>query len=205
MSESETYRGLDLNPTAKGKDGFSDKILSVLYNLFSYSLQEFRKPIVCRITIDEPKENIRFSQVIERWFNQRKPEGHKPLYLAVAEIRPRKKQRHIHLLVILDGCTWRDVLSLEERCQVLSATGKAKIDRRRKADLEVWRCRISREPVLDNEGKPIPIGSTSYHNLRFEIADAFKRNSYLAKNFTKTELIGNKCWSASRLPGQKTI
>lgn len=183
-----TYEGRQLSSSEKARDGFFVPILQRQSQLVDEALATMTRPRASHIVIYDPdlesfQRNL--PTILKRW--SEKHLGSQCLWLYALEIRPRKKQKHIHLYVIGDGLTYDRLVFL--RYQLAKMGKKVKL------------CRRERECVeeIDPEtGEIRQVFSSVYHELSVprELDDFFPRFSYVAKVFSKTN---EPVYSASRL------
>lgn len=190
------FRGLKINETEKGVNGYYTPLLEAIFQLQTRASFTYERPLCAHITIDNPVEDAlqRIVKELARWYAAEAKEvsicNIPPLYFACLETTPRTKNRHLHILVWF-GATGDNSVSLKllsRRLKKLSRTKKATLHKRkpelRAPDIDK---RTGMERV-SHSGRIKRSGSPYYHDLNNEFEDAFKRGSYLAKVFSKTEL-----------------
>lgn len=200
------FNGREIYDQKKSNKGFYVGILEKLEQLISYSLDTFKVPRAAHFIVEEPDlhklKNL--SEDIKRFCAQRSKAKNKTdvvdfVYLSTLEMRPRNKQEHLHLLIISDGLNYKDLALLEERLQKFSKNNKVRHCCRSIAcmpyDINVETGEINYNKRGDFARK----GNTSYHDLRIEADDAFKRFSYFAKVYSKSKDFYLSC---SRLPSK---
>lgn len=182
----EQYQGLRLYSKAKAKNGFHLQMLKCLLKLMRHAIQVMEIPKCAHLVIDSPIEGVEkeLGRVISRWNQSRhkrkgvqNSEPPESLYFAVKEIRPRTKQRHMHVAIIFDGLNYEDLVILKDKLISLSETREVRIYRRSRVHM--------REKIIESTGEIVKLGSIYFHSLKIEFDDAFSRMSYLCKVFTK--------------------
>lgn len=214
ITQAKHYRGLELNDTSKGKDGYYISHLENIYSSMAEATLNLANPLASHFVIDSPKAKAinSLSQELNRWKNERLNTSEAVRYFTCLETRPRSKQKHLHILVIYqkpinnEGFLSTSLNLLTERLSKLSKTNSATLCKRMTS---------ARSMIIDpefgvikvnEEGSITRLGSPYYHNLATEFNDAFERFSYLAKVQTKAEKqIYGANWSKSRIKAPPKI
>lgn len=191
MKIINSYKGRKLYEGKKAGNGFYKGILDSLYNLLAYSLLEMKNPKALHFVISDPIDLGNISKYLERWrirrveFNQ---ELSSVKYFGTVEVRPRNKEKHLHLCIVADSIGYDDMSNLRERLQRFSSNSKCKLQRRDRNCLPIEIDPNTGEILIDtytNDYKRK--GNTWCHRLRLEFDDAFQRLSYFCKVQTKAE------------------
>jgi hypothetical protein len=200
------FNGREIYDDKKSNKGFYVGILEKLEKLIDYSLCTFKIPRAAHFIIEEPDQDKlkNLSEDIKRFCAQRSKDTDKAdlpefVYLSTLETRPKNKQEHLHLLIISDGLNYRDFGGLEERLRKFSNNRKARHCCRSIAFLPYDIDEETGEFRYTKRGDFARKGNTSYHDLRTEADDAFKRFSYFAKVYSKKKDFYLSC---SRLPSK---
>lgn len=200
------FNNVNLNTSPKCSNGFYLPMLRDLFNLLIYSFSVHSKPKAVHFVIDAPIECKikRINSTLNRWQTSRnrlnRCSRSMPLYFHTLEVRPRNKQKHLHLLVILDSCTYNDAISLEDHLRSISSTNKCRLQRRDISELPAKVDSETGEIKMNSNLGISRVGSITYHSVTYELNDCFTRISYFAKVYSKT---GDPIWSVSRIPSSK--
>lgn len=207
ITQLKHYRGLELNDTNKGKDGYYVKHLENIYSSMVEATVHLANPLASHFVIDNPKAKAikALNQELNRWKNERLDPSEAVRYFTCLETLSRNKQKHLHVLVIYqkpinnEGFLSTSLNLLTERLSRLSHTCSATLCKRINSAKKLIIDSGSGEIKVNKEGSIIRLGSSYYHNLVTEFNDAFKRLSYLAKVQTKDQKqVYGVDWSQSR-------
>lgn len=199
ITKEPTHNGLKLYSHTKSIDGFYVEMLTQLHNLLTHASITLSRPLVAHIMVDQPTDNIyaQLGRLIQRWSDSRhkfrcSTSNPPTYYLCTEEVRPRAKNRHMHIAVVFDGLAYSDLNYLVDKLQRYSKTKTVKLYQRSREHRA--------ERVNQHTGEINLLGSRFYHNLLQEFEDAYMRISYICKVFSKSELKNNKQYSSSRIP-----
>lgn len=188
---SQSFCSYEIYNLTKANKGLNTRQLLKLYELLNFAQHSMQSPRMAHIKIELPSRRMsdigKILATYEQKFRFDKPEA-KPLYALKYEVSPITKREHAHLYVVADSWGTQDFQGLVRE---LERTGVSNAERSK-----------SMKPValLGRCKKFVPErGSSSYHRLNEEEADAFLRISYITKLRT-TSTLRKKAFSCSAIP-----
>ena len=198
----DQFKNLKLNPSVKSREGFITRMLEALYERCIESREKMAKPRGFHLVLTEvDKSKLKYiPRIIARWAEQRSkcPLSYmtgKYHFVKAEEIRPIKREFHVHLQLICDGITYGDVQSLKEALYIVAK--KTSLKNRGAKYRSITINPITGECLTDPEtGEFLREGCKWSHDLHKEFEDYFKRASYICKVKTKVSL---SSWSCSKL------
>ena len=186
-----TYLGFELNKTIKASKGFYVEHLDAIYEILATAKANMTKPIVAHLVIDSPNDKAleQLSRILIRWYEEEQGSNAQAVkYFACLEVRPRNKQRHLHLMVVFNSLkdSRESLYILRRKLTKLSKSATCKIQQRKLEHRAPLTNSETGKIATNADGGIIRLGSTYYHRLISEFEDAFNRFSYLAKVMTKS-------------------
>jgi hypothetical protein len=116
-------------------------------------------------------------------------------FVKAEEIRPIKREFHVHIQIICDGVTYGDIQSLKEALYPIAK--KTSLKNRASKHRRIKTNPLTSECLIDPEtGEFLREGCKWNHDLRGDFEDYFERASYICKVKTKVSL---SSWSCSKL------
>lgn len=187
----KSYRGLKLYAGTKAAAGFYQEMLASLYNIFAHSLQAMRDPKALHFVLGEAGDLGNLPKYLERWrirrlkFNEN---INSIKYFGAIEVRPRSKERHFHLCIVVDSISYNDIPSLKEMLQGFSLNNHCALQYRKTSFLPLAIIPETGEIPINKMGTDFRrVAKTWCHKLRLEFEDAIQRFSYICKVQTKSE------------------
>lgn len=188
---SQSFCSHEVYNLTKADKGLNTRQLLKLYELLNFAQHAMQSPSMAHIKIELPSSRMsdigKILATYEKKYRFDKPEA-KPLYAVKYEISPITKREHAHLYVIADSWGTPDFQGL---VRDLEKTGVSNAERSKN---------LKPVALLGRSKKFVPErGSSSYHRLNDEEADAFLRISYISKLRT-TSTLRTKAFSCSAIP-----
>ena len=204
---SKVYRGdhfknLKLNPSVKSKEGFITAMLEALHERYIHAKETMAKPRGFHLVLTEvDRSKLGYiPRIISRWAEQRSkcPLSYmtgKYHFVKAEEIRPIKREFHVHLQLICDGITHGDIQSLKEALYIVAKKTSLKNRALKYRKIKVHP--LTSECLTNPEtGEFLREGCKWSHDLHGDYEDFFERASYICKVKTKVSL---SSWSCNKL------